>query len=131
HWQIAKYLALLPSLKHTHRPRDQHHDNAERDSNLCHHRKFGPTRQERCIGWAEGRALSKSDKKIIDEAGPPTFTFKSCAFLFFDLHLRKDKAAATECTPLRTRRWATSIKPPVPESEYKHVCQPKLRPRSK
>src|SRR5207248_1987067 len=104
---------------------------SERDSNLRHRGKLRPTRQKRRIGRTEGRALSKSDKKIIHEAGTPTLAFKSRAFLFFDLHLRENKAAATECTPLGARGGATAIKPPIPEGEYKDVGQPKLCPRSK
>ena len=85
---------------------------------------FGPARQQRRVGRAEGRTLGKRDEEIIDKARPPARACKLGALIVRDLHLREKKTGAAELLLLVPHGWPAAIESPIPERENQHVGQP-------
>jgi len=118
------------ALQHAHCARDEKNHDTQRDRNLDHGQNFGPAREQRRVSRAEGGALGKGDKEIIDEARSPASTGELGTFVMGDLHLRKKKTGTAELLFLVTPGRAASIQPPIPEREDNHIGQPEQSART-
>jgi hypothetical protein len=126
---VVHAVDLAERLEHSNGARDQQYDDTQRYENLYHSKQLCPASEKRCIGWSEGRALRKGDKKVIDKTWPPVFDAKSLPFGIFDLHLGEDETAATECRMLLAHGRTAAVEAPIPERKDEHIREPKLRPR--
>src|SRR5438046_691892 len=97
HFDSYRQIApLADQLQDANCARDQQHDDTERDKDLNHRENLRPARQQRRVGRAKCRTLREGDEQIIDEPRPPAHTCKLATLVMRDLHLREEKAGASE-----------------------------------
>src|SRR5947208_4378300 len=111
-FRISVIRVIRGFLKHADRAGNEKNDDAKRNQNLNHSEDFGPAREQRRIGRAEGRALGEGDKEVIDKTRPKTDAGKLLALVVWDLHLREKKAGAAEFLFFVALGCSAAIEPP-------------------